>query len=519
MGYLNTANDMVDNATKLLSDVIDSKFATYLQGNGTPVLVTYYHVDDTLSTSDWGNYTVDKVLGDDSPIRFNRIENFPLFGLKELLPSIELMDGNLMDMSIDGEVIALPGTIKPTPLDLFVYRYKNGNSITFKITGIELSSIKNNDFYKMAISLKDINDMDTIEKAEKQCIKGYVAKVDNIGTQDKCIIEDKILVEINNIERLVSYLIEQYKVLFYDRRYNCILLRHSQFNDYPIYDPMLTTFIQKHDLLDSSDDYVVIQNFDYRPCIDSWYRSSIWRNLELRNSTHMKLHIMSPDSFRTVDTNPFYHYGEENVFTLSLSKYPLNLPSDHIKYIYGDKELLYSIMYYEPPKKKNLSARPSKGNMIETDITPIKNSNISSEDLIDRFNPNLNPNDFSKPDDNSKKLNYDSRSVSESLMTSKCDLCDIYEEDYTDNSLHDIPLLDKPKPPKQEEKPETIELFPSYMNFIRDYFITDSMYNLFTADDISKLYDMDIEYNHTDFMHIPMLIYILRKYINYLTNN
>ena len=121
MGYLNTANDMVDNSMKLLSDVLDSKFTSFLQGNGTPVLVTYYNIDDTLSTTDLGNYTVDQILGGNSPLRYDKILNFPLVGLRELIPSIEQLDGNLMDLSIDGEVISFPNTIRPSGFDFFVY--------------------------------------------------------------------------------------------------------------------------------------------------------------------------------------------------------------------------------------------------------------------------------------------------------------------------------------------------------------------------------------------------------------
>ena len=94
-----------------------------MQGNGTPVLVTYYHIDNTTSTANPGDGTIDKLLGDDSPIRYNKIENFPVVGLREILPTKDEIDGNLMDMSFDGEVIIFPNTIDPTPYDFLVYKF------------------------------------------------------------------------------------------------------------------------------------------------------------------------------------------------------------------------------------------------------------------------------------------------------------------------------------------------------------------------------------------------------------
>ena len=60
MAFIRTADDMADNTMKTLSNVLDSKFTSFLQGNGTPILVTYYHIDNTTSTANPGAGTVDK---------------------------------------------------------------------------------------------------------------------------------------------------------------------------------------------------------------------------------------------------------------------------------------------------------------------------------------------------------------------------------------------------------------------------------------------------------------------------
>lgn len=536
MGFLNTANDMADNSMKLLSDVLDSKFTTYLQGNGTPTLVTYYNIDDTMSTVDMGTYTVDEILGGESPLRYNRIENFPVFGLNEILPSIEMIEGNLMDMSVDKEVIILPNTIKPTPLDILIYRFNNGSTITFNVTEFELSSIKNNSYYKLSLSLKDINDTDTVDKVEAQTVKGFTARLENAGTQDKCIIEDKIYDEISNIESTIKYIIEEYTTLFYDNRYNCVLLRNSKFSGYPIYDPYLTTFIIRNDILDSSSDYIVLCNFDNRPEIDKIYKLSMYRYLELRNSAHMELMVVAPASFRNLDSNPFYYYGEESVFTIDLMK-----KCDCGTPIYGNQELIESIIYHHLPDKKPLPSRPLPDTMVDTEKPPIlyEREPINKVDIFDNSDLRIN---FDKPDNAKEYSNpvhihvhklmspqdieniFDNADNNSSKWNSKYDdkvlsnedLDDIYDETLDD----EYDQINIPEPPVEDnENHEPVILSPYYLNFIKDYFLHESLYELFSVEDIHNLNIMNINYNETDFIHIPMLIYVLKKYKDYLMNN
>ena len=573
MGFLNTANDMADNSMKLLSDVLDSKFTTYLQGNGTPTLVTYYNIDDTLSTVDMGTYTVDEVLGGDSPLRYNRIENFPVFGLNDILPSIEMIEGNLMDMSLDKEVIILPNTIKPTPLDILIYRFNNGSTVTFKVTEFELSSIKNNSYYKLSLSLKDINDNDTVNKVESQTVKGFTARLETIGTQDNCIIEDKIYDEITTIESTIKYIIEEYTTLFYDKRYNCLLLRNSKFSGYPIYDPYLTTFVIKNNILDNYSDYIVLCNYDNRPEIDKIYKLSMYRYLELRNIAHMELMVVAPTSFSNLDSNPFYYYGEESVFTIDLMK-----KCDCGTPIYGNQELIESIIYNKIPDKKSLPSRQSQDVMVDKEKPPIlyEREPLNKVDIFD--NSELRTN-FDRPDnakeypepvhvdvhylmspqdienifdnmDNDKYAddinmsestsynintpNYDEvvpvlptkdnnindlskwNSKYDDKVLSNEDLDDIYDESMDD----EYDKINIPEPPvDNNEHPESVILSPYYLNFIKDYFLHESLYELFSVEDIHNLNIMEINYNETDFIHIPMLIYVLRKYLEYLVNN
>lgn len=534
MGYLETANNMADNVMKTLSNVMDSKFATFLQGNGTPVLVTYYHVDDTISTTDSGTYSVDKVLGPNSPLRFNRIEKMPVVGLRELIPAIDQVDAGLLDLSIDGEIILFPNTIKPTPHDFVVYKYLNGNSLTFRVDSFEFSSIKNNNFYKLSISLKDINDTDTVDKLEAQTIKGFVARLDTIGTQDRCIIEDKIYAEINSVKKCRDHLVSTYKNHFYDHKYKCLLLRNSQFNGYNIFDPYLSKFITNNEILDTDGEYCIANNFDSRVSVNQLYMYTLYYNLEHRDSSHINILYMEPTSFKDTLINPFYYYGDEVAFTLDIV--PTETFIDGLdSNLYDDRQLLEAIIYHDYPDKPYLEARPSGEGMSdrvsdeliyqekdrtldvfdashvtlesfdrpdikkEPDTIEIvhKNQNISITEINDAFDDDIYDSDEDEP--------YDE------------ELDDIYDEDIRSNDASEIPVFNK-ESIKVEPKPEPTDLVPFYLNHIRKYMTEENLYNLFTIEDIDKLNTMRFNYDKTTFMYMPVVIYLLDKYIAYLTN-
>ena len=143
MGFLQTSDDIASNVNKVASDVLNSKFTQFITGSGTPLLVTYFNIDDTMSTADLGTETPDKMLGEDSPFRFNRIDNLPMYGLRDILPSKEEIDMGLVDMSLDMETFLLPNTIKPNIGDYFVYRMKYLDTfLTFRVNDFEFTTIK-----------------------------------------------------------------------------------------------------------------------------------------------------------------------------------------------------------------------------------------------------------------------------------------------------------------------------------------------------------------------------------------
>ena len=76
----------------------------------SPVFTTFFHLNVNETTVDDGFRDIESIIGNRSPLRFQRIENFPLYGLDPVILSIQDADQGL-DTEYSGECIIMPETI------------------------------------------------------------------------------------------------------------------------------------------------------------------------------------------------------------------------------------------------------------------------------------------------------------------------------------------------------------------------------------------------------------------------
>ena len=110
-----------------------------------PIYVTYYHINEAMSRADVGTGNIESELGIRSPIRFNKIKNFPIYNLPELKPDIEY-DENGYDIELDcNDLVILPNTIKPRPGDYFIVSLPGMKEYLFRVTNFRYNTIQSNE--------------------------------------------------------------------------------------------------------------------------------------------------------------------------------------------------------------------------------------------------------------------------------------------------------------------------------------------------------------------------------------
>ena len=222
-----------------------SQYSKFLEKN--PLFVTYYHINSAQSRADVGTGTIESELGERSPIKFNKILNFPIYNIPELKPDINY-DENGYDIELEcNDLVILPNTIKPTPGDYFIFSYPGLKEFLFRVNNFRYNTIQSNDYYLIDADIRYIGLDIELMKMKGQIIEEYLTVYENIGTQDRCFIKNTDLDYINGLADLFIKLRDFYKGAFYIRDLNSFSFQTGRWSETgrPIwrYDPYLEKFI------------------------------------------------------------------------------------------------------------------------------------------------------------------------------------------------------------------------------------------------------------------------------------
>ena len=301
---------------------LNSPYNRFIDKN--PTYVNYYHISDFDTTVDSGWKDTEDLIGPNSSLRFKKIDNFPLYGITQIILQIEDSDGGL-DTDYQSECIFLPHTIKPSQNDFFTIIHEDRrNPYLFRITGIDHDTIHPDNFYKAQFVLES-TDWNRIDDLNNQTLGNFVCITENIGTEANCIIESDKFVKIQEVQKIYRDLADTYISIFYNERYNSIL------GEKPcaklLYDPYLIEFCNRWRLFNEKDKLntlILSQEIDDNKFAIK-YERSVWRyiernNLELINNFPYYIYPGMRLPYTT-----FYTWRDERVWILEL---PLtNIPN------------------------------------------------------------------------------------------------------------------------------------------------------------------------------------------------
>lgn len=298
MGFKFDEKTLVNNNIFKYEDKLNSAYTRFL--DRTPTYVTYYNINTVESTVDLGFANVEKIVGNSSPIKYNEVKNLPVYGMETIQLDIEEGEEGLTSSYDGGELIILPDTIKPYQDDFFILDHK-GYQFLFRVTGVYYDTIKSNNFYKVTFSVKYVTEEDS-KKIIEQVTNKYTCVVDNIGTEDKCIIEDDDYHLLTRMKDLYNQIAERYKLFYYKKKFNSFLFIDPN-NNICIYDRYITNFIQKHGLLYDNESHrtVYLNNEDDDGGFMIEYDTSIYKAYELRKTNRIPI-----NKFNISDINNIY---------------------------------------------------------------------------------------------------------------------------------------------------------------------------------------------------------------------
>ena len=265
----------VDNLTKAINTKIDNPYYKFTDQH--PSKVTYYNQNIEKSTLDEASGLYEAHISSKSPIIFNKIKDFIIYGLDKVALEYDAGDfGVEANSAGSGGAIILPNTIEPRPGDFFVLSYLKEN-LLFKVNGVSIDTLDTGaNIYKIEYAAELTN---SIENIEKQVDKSFTFLVDNVGTDMKSVISDDDKAYIEKLEVLIENMITIFNNLFFDSRLQTFVYNHD---GYHMYDPYMIEFLIRNKVLNYGDEYIFVDHATpVNKTFSMDYNRSFFRQLEL----------------------------------------------------------------------------------------------------------------------------------------------------------------------------------------------------------------------------------------------
>ena len=303
--FINTStaySHMVGNANSIVKGLMDNPY--YLFTDKKATIVNYYNLNTTMTTLDEatrGNYSE---ISNHSPLRFNKITGFYLYGLSKIEPNLDIGDFGLESSDITGEGLVLPRTIIPYPGDYFYI--SNEPKYLFKVTSVNPNTLDTGaTMYRISYSLKSSDGLDNIEPQVVKRLKFVMASSgSNIETS---VLDEETYDDTLSLQDYATILKDYYISMFYDSKVQSFTYNYSPFEGdlydsnsepkyvhlanmgkYPcnplgfkVYDPYLIEFIIRNNILEGATNYIyVTQQMYLRPTFAMNYDKTIFSSLE-----------------------------------------------------------------------------------------------------------------------------------------------------------------------------------------------------------------------------------------------
>lgn len=244
--YKDTVNSIIGS----VKETINNPY--YLWANKSPTIVDYYSIDKKASTLDEGSLIDYSPCGYHSPIKYNLVKDFLVYGIEQIQVALTNDEFGLQSDIISGDAFVLPNTITPCSGDYFSITYLKEKFI-FKVMDVSFDTMDNgSNMYKFMYELSS----DQKLELEKCVTNTYTFIVQNVGTEFNCIIKDSTMDQLTTIDETIELLKEYFISLYYNERVQTFVYRFLEHN---FYDPYMIQFLMDNEILNyKGSDYVYI---------------------------------------------------------------------------------------------------------------------------------------------------------------------------------------------------------------------------------------------------------------------
>ena len=211
---------------------LNAQYSEYLSGN--PTFVIYYQMNTQESKQSESLESVHSLKGANSPVKYNKINNFMVYGVDTLSITTAINDRGLNSV-IEGSCIIPPNSIKPSPEDFFCFDLDGVREQLFKIKDVQQDKITPEKFWQVGFELCQDNTAKIFDNVAKE-----YTMVD--GANKTIVMEDSEVVAAEAIQFAMDEVRKRYIATFYDEENDVFTYRDRVTGEY-YWSPYLQQFL------------------------------------------------------------------------------------------------------------------------------------------------------------------------------------------------------------------------------------------------------------------------------------
>ena len=414
-------SQFMKQATEIYHKNKVGQYSKYLDSN--PIFITYYSLNMVQSRTGALGQAYDD-LGPNSPLRYNKITELPVYRVQQLQPQGNYEDGNY-DVEIDiSDMTILPNTVRPRPSDYFCISLPNCKKLLFRVNNFRNNTIQSNDFYSVDADLREDGDH-CCDAIEKQVVETYHCVFENIGTQDNCFIKLDDETKASDTMSTIETLSTMYHDLFYHDSIGDYIFCPGNtlgfHHDHPTscyYDIYLAKFINDAMLFftgDYASTSVVTYDDNIPKLFEYMFKHTLWHALITKNTSLLArypYYFGRPIS-KTFSPIVYYIDGQSFGFDLVLDSKTKQTRPDLAEYF--PHKLIAKILGSETTSTGNTA---SKSNSVNLDFDIVDLDNVAAtanQSKITHYDSDNNPTYIVKAKNNT---NNDKPTVDETSISS-----------------------------------------------------------------------------------------------------
>ena len=209
--FINTQyKDTIDSITNMSKDLLNNPFYKFNDKKATRT--RYWNINKKKSTLDPGSKLAMAEIGDESPFRYNMIDDVFLYGIPRMEINFEYGDFGLEAERISGECYMMPNVVEPMAGDFFQIEYMFDGPWIFKVISVDRDTFETGaTVWKLEYKLSKYSD----ELIMKNVVEEFIAIDVQQGTNVKSVVQKKKYFEAVELDDLASTLKKYYLDLFF----------------------------------------------------------------------------------------------------------------------------------------------------------------------------------------------------------------------------------------------------------------------------------------------------------------